>query len=115
MPLILLLSMFLVSAMSFFLDPAAIDRPLPHLPPYDYFWNAFYFIGALSSVIGLITRRVGFEIAGKTLLVPALLFQLIVAVPILGLHSTVILLAILAVGFGLRIYGLYRGWQETQL
>lgn len=106
--------LFLTTAVSFFLDPQQLDRAIGHVPPYDYFWNAFYLAGGLLVTGGLFTRRPGVEAAGQTLLLPGLLLNFVVAVDRLGLHHITALTLVFAAGLALRAYGLVMGWQETR-
>ena len=106
--------LFLTSALSFWFDPEQLGRTLGHVPPYDYYWNGFYLIGSVAVLFGLLTRRVGVEAAGHTVLVPGLILNSIVAAVLLGFHSTSFLTLVFGLGAALRAYGLVVGWQEDQ-
>lgn len=105
--------LFLVSAVGFWLHPETIDRPLGHVPPFDYYWNGFYLAGSVLVIVGLHTLRPGIEAAGHVLLVPGLLLNCLVAALILGLHSTTLLTFVFACGAALRACGLVAGWREA--
>lgn len=104
--------LFLVTSISFFLDPVAIERAVPPVPPYDYYWNAIYLVGSIMVLFGLFSRRVGVEAAGHTVLVPGLVLNDVLAALTIGVHATTFIVAVFAIASGLRAYGLIAGWRE---
>ena len=104
--------LFFTTSLSFFLDPNALGRAVGHVPPYDYFWNAFYAVGSSMVLFGVLSRRLGIEAAGHVLLVPGLLLNFAIAVQVIGFHNTTLLTLVFASASGLRAYGLVAGWRN---
>lgn len=109
---ILVLILFLVSALSFFFNPNAVDRSLPNMHPFDYYWHSFYLLGSATALFGLFSQRVGLEAAGHALLVPGLLGNFAFSALVLGLHAATLLTLVFAIGATMRAIGLVRGWSS---
>lgn len=105
--------LFFVSSLSFWFDPNQLGRALPHVPPYDYFWNGCYLLGSATVLYGFFSRRPGIEAAGHVVVVPGLVLNFIIVALILGFHANAILTLVFALAAGARAYGLLRGWQEA--
>ena len=104
--------LFLVTSASFWLDPHELGRSLGPQPPFDVFWNAFYSVGSVLIIFGLLTRRIGVEAAGHFLLVPGLFLNFLLCVLVLGFHATTLLTFVFAWGAALRGIGLIMGWRD---
>jgi hypothetical protein len=112
-PVILIAALFLISSLSFFIDPGEIGGTLPHLPPWDYYWNILYTIGGFFIIAGILTRRVGVEAAGHICVVPGLALNFFLAVGLVGFHRITLLTTIFGIGLALRAYGLLSVWWEV--
>ena len=104
-----------ISGVSFFFDPAGIEGSLPHVPPWDYYWNGLYAVGGVTVMFGLLSRRVAIEAAGHILYVPGLLLNMVIGIATVGIvHRITFLTLVFAAGAAFRAYGLVAGWSEDQ-
>ena len=111
-PVILLALLFLISGLGNLVAgpvPGSVEIP----EPYYTLVACGFVVGATVKLVGALSRRVAFEIAGNLVLVAPMIINLLLAAHLVGLHRTTILLSVFVVGFSLRAYGLYAGWREV--
>ena len=109
-PIILMALALTFIGLTFFYDGINLLSALGPQPPWDTYYNAFYLAGGLVVLLGVLTMRVGLEVAGHMLLFPACAVYAVVSCSEIGLeHRSTVLGITFALITVIRPLGLLLG------